>query len=105
MTWSPGIFEIYGLPPTPGCNLETAQQRCYAKDRVAVEQAIQRSFTGGEPYNADYRIVHPIDESDGYTPLAALSMTARTILKRCADLPGTSPGSLGTGSPVSRGPH
>lgn len=62
VTWSPGMFEVYGLPPTPGCNLEAAQQRCYAEDRVVVEQAIQRSFTGGEPYNADYRIVHPIDE-------------------------------------------
>jgi PAS domain S-box-containing protein len=61
MTWSPGMFEIYGLPPMPECSLEAAQQRWYAEDRVVVQRAIQRSFTGGEPYNADYRIVHPID--------------------------------------------
>ncbi len=59
-TWSPGIFEIYGLAPMLECNLETARQRCYAKDRVVVERAIQRSVTGGEPYNVDHRIVHPI---------------------------------------------
>jgi PAS domain S-box-containing protein len=60
-TWSPGMYEIYGLAPGPECNLASARQRWYAEDRVIMEQAIQRSVTSGEPFNSDHRIVHPID--------------------------------------------
>jgi hypothetical protein len=103
VTWSPGMFEVYGLPPTPGCNLEAAQQRCYAEDRVVVEQAIQRSFTGGEPYNADYRIVHPIDGIRWLHSAGRVFLDGKGNPQEMRGLTGTLPGSLGAGSPVSRG--
>ena len=58
-TWSPGMFEIYGIPPGETYSLETALQRLYVNDREAVEQAIRRSLTTAEPYTADHRIAYP----------------------------------------------
>jgi PAS domain S-box-containing protein len=58
-TWSDGMFEIYRIPPGPAWHLRTALQRLYVDDRAAVEQAIRRSLTDGEPYTADHRIMDP----------------------------------------------
>lgn len=59
VTLSGGMFEIYQIPAGPAEHLRTALQRLSVGDRAAVEKAIRRSLTTGDPYTADHRIVHP----------------------------------------------
>jgi PAS domain S-box-containing protein len=61
-TWSPGMFEIYGVRPTPPHELKAAVARIHADDRAGVERAIRYSLATGEPYFADHRIVRPDDD-------------------------------------------
>ncbi|HEV7828338.1 MAG TPA: PAS domain-containing protein [Pseudonocardiaceae bacterium] len=59
VTWSEGMFTIYGLAPGSVRNLDTALRRVYINDQAAVERAIQRSLANQEPYVADHRIADP----------------------------------------------
>jgi PAS domain S-box-containing protein len=62
-TWSPGMYEMHGLPSAPPHDLEAAVSRIHIDDQAAVARAIQHSLSTGEPYLADHRIVRPGEET------------------------------------------
>ncbi|MEK6442803.1 PAS domain-containing protein [Pseudonocardia sp. T1-2H] len=58
-TWSEGMYEIYGLEPGTGHNLDIALQRIHEDDRAAVTEAIGWALAAKESYAASHRIVRP----------------------------------------------
>jgi PAS domain S-box-containing protein len=58
-TWSQGMYEIYGLEPGTGHNLDIALQRIHEDDRAAVTEAIGWALAAKESYAASHRIVRP----------------------------------------------
>jgi PAS domain S-box-containing protein len=58
-TWSDGMYEIYGLEPGTGHNLDIALQRIHEDDRAAVIEAIGWALVAKESYAASHRIVRP----------------------------------------------
>jgi len=63
LSWSPEQYRIMGFDPEAGVpSIPSAVARIHPDDRERTLQLMQRSFQTGEPYAADFRIVHPDGE-------------------------------------------
>ena len=68
VTWSDGLYEIYGLKPQEfGASFEAFVDRVHPDDRERVQATIQEAFSRGEPFATEERIVR----SDGAVRLLA----------------------------------
>ncbi len=68
VTWSDGLYEIYGLKPQEfGASFEAFVDRVHPDDRERVQATIQEVFSRGEPFATEERIVR----SDGAVRLLA----------------------------------
>src|SRR5262245_11290610 len=74
VTWSDGIYRIYGWDRTETPATETALQRVHPIDRDRVRAAWERAFKGKASPFLEYRIVLPSGE------LRTLQVRMRTIL-------------------------
>jgi PAS domain-containing protein len=63
LTWSAEQYRIWGFLPDAGVpSLQSALARIHPDDRERVKNLIHRSLETGEPYAAEFRILHPHGE-------------------------------------------
>ena len=57
--WSGTRFELFGLPRPPGdsAGVEEWLERIHPEDVDRVREALERCFTEGDPFHAEYRII------------------------------------------------
>ncbi len=57
VSWSEGLFRVYGLPPSEGpVDFAAYLDHVDPEDRPAVQAAVQAVLSSGSPYEHDYRI-------------------------------------------------
>jgi PAS domain S-box-containing protein len=60
VTWSDEMFRIYGLAPQSlRISYDTFLSSLHPLDRPRVEETVRHSFTSGQPFAMDHRIVRP----------------------------------------------
>ena len=62
ITWSPGLFHIYGIPPDeldPRFASRQRDQRVHPDDHQRVDAAVAAALESGRPFEMDYRIIRP----------------------------------------------
>lgn len=80
VSWSDGLFQIYGLAPAEfDPTLEGGQQRVYPDDRERVRETLQRALAERSPFTLEYRAVR----ADGR--LRTLRIRAETIVDEAGE--------------------
>jgi PAS domain S-box-containing protein len=60
VTWSDELHRLYGTSPSEfEASYEAFLDRVHPDDRERVERAVKASFTSGEPFEFDHRVVRP----------------------------------------------
>ena len=82
ISWSNGMFRIFGLPPGDEPALATAMELVHPDDRRVADESLSRALTSGEPYSTVTRIVWPTGEIRHLQGRAFAERTAEGVVAK-----------------------